>query len=318
MGHILVFANILVITVGFIAMYQGIQVYRSYRFPAVRSFVILMALANSINLILLLMQYFLRNLTSLTPDGRFILVMVVQGSIGYILSGIAVGYFGSIVWELSGLSRAPRWSVYTYATLMSIHVTGIAVGCYRFFELGDRVFLRTVFGAYTTTFIIINAILVLLLFILSTTHQTQSRRALAMRFGILFGAISVSQIISQFVPPLWEIAMALLEETAQNVAFLLFTRSFIASFYGPIGNGIDHSLNRLCEEYRISSRERDLLKMIVSGKSNKEIEQELFISPHTVKNHIYSIFQKTGIKSRGQLVGLVLQRTDGTHTAIDS
>jgi len=49
----------------------------------------------------------------------------------------------------------------------------------------------------------------------------------------------------------------------------------------------------------------------LQGKSNKEIEHQLFISPHTVKNHIYSLYQKAGVKSRGQLVHLLLQ--SNTH-----
>jgi two-component system response regulator DegU len=50
--------------------------------------------------------------------------------------------------------------------------------------------------------------------------------------------------------------------------------------------------------------------LILQGKSNREIEELLFISGQTVKNHIYNIFRKLGVKSRGQLVGLVLKTPD--------
>lgn len=69
------------------------------------------------------------------------------------------------------------------------------------------------------------------------------------------------------------------------------------------------SLDRICAEFHFSARERDIIQMILKGKSNKEIEQELFISSHTVKNHIYHIFQKAGVKSRGQLVSVILQNS---------
>lgn len=70
------------------------------------------------------------------------------------------------------------------------------------------------------------------------------------------------------------------------------------------GNAI---LDSLCSKYAISKREREIAELILLGKSNKEIEANLFISMGTVKNHIYSLYQKLGINSRGQLVHLFLE-----------
>jgi DNA-binding CsgD family transcriptional regulator len=61
-------------------------------------------------------------------------------------------------------------------------------------------------------------------------------------------------------------------------------------------------MERFFVRYKISRREREIINLILRGKSNKEIEERLFISMGTVKNHIYSIFQKVGVKSRGQLI----------------
>jgi DNA-binding CsgD family transcriptional regulator len=52
----------------------------------------------------------------------------------------------------------------------------------------------------------------------------------------------------------------------------------------------------------ISARERDVILLILKGKSNRDIEEELFISLGTVKNHLYSIYQKLNINSRVQLI----------------
>jgi len=61
------------------------------------------------------------------------------------------------------------------------------------------------------------------------------------------------------------------------------------------------------KDYAISNREREIMELILQGKSNKEIEESLFISYNTVKNHIYNLYQKLGVKSRGQLIHLVLE-----------
>jgi DNA-binding CsgD family transcriptional regulator len=51
----------------------------------------------------------------------------------------------------------------------------------------------------------------------------------------------------------------------------------------------------------LSERERDVARLILRGKDNKEIAQELFISLSTVKTHVSRIFRKTGAKSRAGL-----------------
>ena len=50
-------------------------------------------------------------------------------------------------------------------------------------------------------------------------------------------------------------------------------------------------------ENTLSSRELDVLKLLVNGMSNKEISDRLFISTHTVISHRKNITQKLNIKS---------------------
>ena len=63
-------------------------------------------------------------------------------------------------------------------------------------------------------------------------------------------------------------------------------------------------LTRFIEANALTPREADILKKIIRGASNKEIAGQSFISPHTVRNHIYNIYRKTGIKNRFQLLAL--------------
>jgi two-component system NarL family response regulator len=58
----------------------------------------------------------------------------------------------------------------------------------------------------------------------------------------------------------------------------------------------------------LTDRELDVLREIVSGKSNKEIGQELNISEATVKTHINSILGKLGVTDRTQAVTAAIQR----------
>jgi DNA-binding CsgD family transcriptional regulator len=48
----------------------------------------------------------------------------------------------------------------------------------------------------------------------------------------------------------------------------------------------------------LTGREVDILRLVASGRSNREIGEELFISQHTVANHVRSILRKTGTANR--------------------
>lgn len=58
----------------------------------------------------------------------------------------------------------------------------------------------------------------------------------------------------------------------------------------------------------LTTRELEVLKLIVSGKSNKEIGRDLFISEATVKTHINSLLSKLGVSDRTQAATTALQR----------
>lgn len=48
----------------------------------------------------------------------------------------------------------------------------------------------------------------------------------------------------------------------------------------------------------LSARELEVLTLIGLGRANDEIAKALFISPHTVKNHVSSIYRKLGVRDR--------------------
>lgn len=64
------------------------------------------------------------------------------------------------------------------------------------------------------------------------------------------------------------------------------------------------SLERFLYKTKISKREKEIIQLIIDGKNNQDIENILYISHHTVKNHIYNIFQKLDINSKQQLISL--------------
>jgi DNA-binding CsgD family transcriptional regulator len=57
--------------------------------------------------------------------------------------------------------------------------------------------------------------------------------------------------------------------------------------------------------YGLSAREREVARLVMLGRSTPQIAAALFISPHTVQDHLKAIFDKVGVHSRKELVGHV-------------
>ena len=60
------------------------------------------------------------------------------------------------------------------------------------------------------------------------------------------------------------------------------------------------------QNFNISNREQEIIQNLTTGLSNKQIGEKLFISPRTVENHLYKIYQKTNVRNRVELFNLII------------
>ena len=68
---------------------------------------------------------------------------------------------------------------------------------------------------------------------------------------------------------------------------------------------VGEKADAVIDGYELTTREKEILRLILQGAANKEIERRLFISSSTVRNHIYNIYQKLGVKNRIDLVNRI-------------
>ncbi len=69
-------------------------------------------------------------------------------------------------------------------------------------------------------------------------------------------------------------------------------------------------------EHEISRREAEIIRKLITGRNNREIGEELFISQNTVKTHVRNIYRKLQVSNRVQLIHAIRKYsppTSGDH-----
>ena len=63
-----------------------------------------------------------------------------------------------------------------------------------------------------------------------------------------------------------------------------------------------HRVSEAPRNFGLSSREMEVIALIVAGYTNKDLARELGISENTAKHHLTNIFDKLGVSNRLELV----------------
>jgi DNA-binding CsgD family transcriptional regulator len=96
-------------------------------------------------------------------------------------------------------------------------------------------------------------------------------------------------------------------EFFMHIPPLLYLKNFLNRYYKnhPLHPIKENDLPGFFDKFGITWREQEIIRLILEGKSNREIEDELYISYTTVKTHIYNIYKKLDVKSRWQLINFI-------------
>src|SRR6266571_1393215 len=85
-----------------------------------------------------------------------------------------------------------------------------------------------------------------------------------------------------------------------HVAHAMFAR--LSELAQTAASGVTH------EPVILSDRELEILQLIAEGWSNRQIADHLYLSPHTVKNHVHNILKKLHVQRRLEAIKYASER----------
>lgn len=72
------------------------------------------------------------------------------------------------------------------------------------------------------------------------------------------------------------------------------------SLHNDPGDGPERTARQAREEFGLTAREQEVLRLLAEGFSNPQIAKILDVSPHTVKTHVVHVYDKLGVGDRAQ------------------
>ena len=201
----------------------------------------------------------------------------------------------------------PRPLAAAYAVFWGLFFVGFVYAEVRYFQTGSmsatRV-LEVVFNAGLSVFYFGSALILLRQARnLPDPGQRTLARTLATAYLVTFLVPLSGRVFASGLFRHWMII---------EYAILLVFNAWVALFMQfhlrrvqPTGSGgRSNALEEVFARFRITRREQDVVRGILEGRSNAEIAKAFFISEKTVETHVYNIYQKTGVRSRIQLLNL--------------
>jgi DNA-binding NarL/FixJ family response regulator len=93
----------------------------------------------------------------------------------------------------------------------------------------------------------------------------------------------------------------------------------LAATVRAVGSGqlaVPRLLRRRFEPTPLSHREKEIVRLVVAGMTNRQIADKLYIAESTVKSHLSSAFEKLDARSRAEVSARVLDPEEGIGPAI--
>lgn len=223
-------------------------------------------------------------------SGNMTLVLVVRG----ILTGVLAYFIVVFPWAISQLVSQPlkRWALIPLVLVSALYVA-LTVLDMIFKVASLQLGISILVGCLYFSCIAL---------IWSNLKRIEDK--LTRSFLLVFNIVSLSMIpvsILAIIFPEFEFSSYSLYYLAFSIIMVTYFFNYFSSVSKEHENSIAITFDK-ASSFKISEREFEVVKLVEEGQTNKEIAQALGISVNTVNNHLANIFQKTGVRSRIDLL----------------
>jgi len=312
MIHIVLLLNLVSLVVGSWGALYSYQIFRRFEERLFRSYTLYIIFFNGIILLTLLFLYIITNLRGEGPGTVHPVITVVGYVIDFALEIGMVYQFLRVIAALKNRSSGRRFNeLFIAVVVLFAFAYGAAVAI--FFIKGTTKPIEVVTS--------IGFMLSLLVFMISLIglvgHRPEPKARIPTAAAKAFGWFYLAGFMLFLgAAPMPEAAQML---TVSGVYLLMniWPLVWIHAVYLPSARHEqilltdDAVLTQVVESYSLSKREGEILRLLLQGKTYRDIESALFISINTVRNHIHNLYQKLGVGSRARLIHFILEFKQG-------
>ena len=311
MGHVGILLTALAFASGVLSITYTINLYQKIRIKYLKIHNFVFALLNYKIFVGMAFNYFQFNLrTELSESSARTILQIYH----FHFSITTLFFFYGIIlalYELRGIKWPRKWRMALLAVYVSLIVSQGLSSLFSVTISGASVYIFLLLFIYFSSYILI-IILSIRFFLLSHTRKKNIKESVLKKFSLILLSIIILLMILSFMQGFkfmsTELYVLLLSICifSVNLMPIKYMRDFLKKVFPEhiSEDAADLRRQEMMEKFKISKREQEIIRLICLGKSNKEIEDELYISIQTVKDHIYNIYRKTGVKNRVQLTNL--------------
>lgn len=307
MEHIWILVYFISFAIGLMAVFYSFQLFKVYRYPFLRHIVNYTVVFNLVMFLYLVTKYAYANFPVLATPGHnstFYTIMFLAallGEIGLIYTFIRVRF---ALLE-KGISR-------TVNSLFAVGLVLVGMNCafgVTVYALsGSNRWIITTYSVVASAGMVVLTLIPMQLIIRPNAERKDDRRNAVCSFGVLYLTGFLLFFGAALLPQAYQLFPGAAAILYLNFVPIIWLKRYFLRYYVQMSSEQSTKfLEGFSQAFQISNREREIMGLILQGKSNKEIEDLLFISYNTVKNHVYNIYQKLGVNSRGQMIHTVLQ-----------
>jgi DNA-binding CsgD family transcriptional regulator len=311
MSNFSVVFYIIALFIGFLTVYLAHRLKGTYRLGYLTSYLYFLIAFNAMSFLNHIGRYLGVSLLIDSPEETLIVVRYLFAFLGFPFVALSIYLFFLFANDLTDRKISPLFNRLFGASWVVMFLVLLLLVRNYFYTKDEKAlffFFQGINILSIICFLLIPFYILLKTNCLSDIHQKKVARFFGIIYLLCFGSASLitSRLVLPYFVPYTTLIMVF-SFFAVNLLpltyLILSLKKYPVKSYRLTSQYSD--LEDFCVVHKISNREKEIIQLILEGMSNADIEKKLYISPHTVKNHIYNIYQKLGIKNRVQISNLI-------------